>query len=256
MRSYAEWEQLSRDFHARVQVEVPEHANAWRLFENLTDQPFPYHPTHAVPEDGITAFYRSLQNAKGGMHNLPFLIDIGVEGFLHKAEALKLYEMAFYARGDVLELGTHKGLSTSIMAQALHDKGGGRLETSDIDEATNPIAKANLADKPGNDRVTFHLVDAAETMDRLIAEGRQFGFIFIDHWHGYEATFEAARRVPACLKPGGHVMFHDFFDPANSDPEHVYGVYQAFLDTLGQDKTFVYAGAAGSSAIFAKTGTA
>jgi hypothetical protein len=41
----------------------------------------------------------------------------------------------------------------------------------------------------------------------------------------------------------------------NADPEHVYGVYQAFLDTLGQDKAFVYAGAAGSSAIFAKTGT-
>jgi hypothetical protein len=44
------------------------------------------------------------------------------------------------------------------------------------------------------------------------------------------------------LADGGYVMFHDFFDPSNQDPDHLYGVFQAVLDTIGQDVQFVIAG--------------
>jgi predicted O-methyltransferase YrrM len=51
-------------------------------------------------------------------------------------------------------------------------------------------------------------------MDHLISDGRMYGFIFIDHWHGYYATHDAVRRIPALLSPGGYVMFHDFLTRA------------------------------------------
>jgi hypothetical protein len=83
-----------------------------------------------------------------GMHGLPFLINLGIEGYQHEAEALKFYEMSYFARGHILELGTHKGLPTSILAHAPHD---------------------------------FKLLDAKAAMDDLIAASRKFAFIFIDH---------------------------------------------------------------------------
>jgi predicted O-methyltransferase YrrM len=252
MTTHEDWRKRSRDYLNRVCAEAPKHASEWKLFEALDCAVAPYRPIHAVPDDGISEYNRRLAAAKGGMHGSPFLIDIGIEGFLHKEEALKLYEMAYYASGDILELGTHKGLSTSILVQALHDRGNGEIVTIDINKATNKVAMANLARSPGAKRVNFMLTDAKAGMDKLTAEGRIFAFVFVDHWHGYEATYDAALRVYGLLSAGRHVMFHDFFDPSNADPEHVYGVYQAVIDVFGTDPRFIFAGAAGSSALFVK----
>lgn len=178
------------------------------------------------------------------------LIELGIEGYLRREDALKLYELAFSTSGDVLEAGTNKGLSTSIIAQALHDRGTGAIETIELDPANSNDAKANVQGKPGFERVTFTASDATKRMTELAGEGRKYGFIFIDHWHGYQATFEAAELVKRLLSPGGYVMFHDFLDPGNANRRHVYGVYQAVLDTIVDDKRFEFAGTSGCCAIF------
>ena len=77
------------------------------------------------------------------------LIDIGVDGYLWKPEAMTLYEIAYFTRGDVLELGTFRGLSTSIIAHALHDPGSGTLITCDLDPASTAASRANIAHLPG-----------------------------------------------------------------------------------------------------------
>ncbi|MCL4190227.1 MAG: hypothetical protein KJZ87_00670 [Thermoguttaceae bacterium] len=41
-----------------------------------------------------------------------------IPGWLRREDALKLYELAFFAPADILELGSFHGLSTSILAQA------------------------------------------------------------------------------------------------------------------------------------------
>jgi SAM-dependent methyltransferase len=247
--SFATWSQRSRNYLDRIRAEAPAHVADWKLFDELNHAGAAFKPHFDRPPG---AFYRRIEQAPGGLLGLPFLIDLGIEGFLHKSEALKLYEMGFHTRGDVLELGTHKGLSTSILAQALHDRGSGKLVTVDIAPATNEAAKFNLSPLPGNERVDFRLLDASAAMDGLKAEQRSFGFIFVDHWHGYDATYEAAARVSDLLWAGGFVMFHDFFDASNRDPEHVYGVYQAVIDKLGEDPDFMFDGAAGGAALFRK----
>jgi predicted O-methyltransferase YrrM len=89
--------------------------------------------------------------------------------------------MAYFSEGDVLELGTHKGLSTAIIAGALEDSGsGGAVETIDIDAAANVDARKNVSSRRGADRVKFIVKDATKHLDELIAEQRQFGFIFVD----------------------------------------------------------------------------
>ena len=72
----------------------------------------PYQRTFDFPGDYINAAHHRFATCQqdGG------LIDVGIEGWLLPDDALKLYEMVYFADGDILELGTYKGLSTSIMA--------------------------------------------------------------------------------------------------------------------------------------------
>jgi len=207
-------------------------------FQDITigGNPRPYHPTFSFPGEYVTPQHRAIGEAPRGCAGVPGLINLGIEGFLWPEEALKLYELAYCGSGDVLELGTHKGLSTSILAGALEDRGSGNLETVDIDEAANQAAQRNVLARPGGSRVTFTLKDATIRLGELQAAGRVFGLIFVDHWHGYAETAEAAKAARApLLAPGGFVMFHDFLDPGNIDPDHVYGVYDAVRDTISEE---------------------
>lgn len=198
----------------------------------------------------LTPRHKQIALAPGGMNGMPFALDLGIPGYLLRADALKIYELAYTASGDVLELGTFKGLSASVIAHALEDRGSGLLETVDIDDDSNVQARAYLDTLPGGERVTFTLKDAAERMDELTAEGRKFGYVFIDHWHGYDVTRAACERLPALLNDGACVQFHDFSDASNSDPDHIYGVYQAVLDTLCEDARFSFEGLCGCTAVF------
>lgn len=87
-------------------------------------------------------------------------------------------------------------------------------------------------------------------MNELAVQGKKYGFIFIDHWHGYQATIDAAELAKKLRVDGGFVMFHDFLDPGNADRRHVYGVYQAVLDRIVDDDRFSFAGVSGCCAIF------
>jgi predicted O-methyltransferase YrrM len=239
------WVERSRQYGASLQH------GAWQTLDALGQQAAPYVPTHSFPGDRIDPFHASFDSVPLGKMGVPFLIDIGIDGFLLKDEALKLYEMAYFSSSNVIELGTHKGLSTSIIAKALTQSGrrNRNFETIDIDVIRNIVARKNVGFWR-NRWVKFSLMDATKRLDQIIAEGRKAGFIFVDHWHGYKETLEAAERTTHLLVDGGYVMFHDFLDPGNNTPGHPYGVYPAVLDALGNDKRMKFACLCGSSAVF------
>ena len=139
-----------------------------------------------------------------------------------------------------------------MIASALNDRCSGLLETVDIDAVAGEAARVNVRGRPGGERVTFTLRDATTRLDELINEGRRFGLIFVDHWHGYRETYEAADRGRLLLQPGGFILFHDFLDPGNVDPAHPYGVLDAVRDVLGRDSSMAFEGTCGSSALFRK----
>lgn len=240
--SYADWISRSHAFGEVLKKNGSAAASQWFPLDRLRFAPF----SGEILNDS----HRQISEAKTGHQGSDILIDLGIEGYLRREDALKLYELAFKSQGNVLEAGTNKGLSTSIIAQALHDKGVGRIETIELDRANSEKAKANLASRAGFGRVTFTVSDATARMTELAKTGQKYGFIFIDHWHGYQATVEAAELVKQLLLPSGYVMFHDFLDPGNANRRHVYGVYQAVLDTIVLDERFEFAGTSGCCAIF------
>ena len=226
-----------------------QHADTWLELDKLRVV-LPYRKTFRFPGRHVRRFHKALADAPDGRMGLAGLIDIGVDGYLWKPEAMKLYEIAYFTRGDVLELGTFRGLSTSIIAHALHDRGSGTLITCDLDPASTAASRANIAHLPGGDRIEFRSGDGTACMDSLIAAGRRFGMIFVDHWHGYDATREAALRAEQLISPGGFVLFHDYTDGHSADPSHPNKVYQGVRDTIAQSKNFRFSQICASMGVF------
>lgn len=89
------------------------------------------------------------------------------------------------------------------------------------------------------------------TIISLIAAGRRFGMIFVDHhWHGYEATREAALRAEALISPGGFALFHDYTDGNSADPTHPNKVYQGVRDTIAKSENFRFSQICASMGVF------
>ena len=110
-------------YREETRVQLSE-AGAWR----------PYVKTYEFKGDAISRYHSALASAPCGRMGAPSCIDIGIDGYLDRLEAMKLYELAYYCNGDILELGTFRGLSSSIFARALEDRGArGCIDTCDID---------------------------------------------------------------------------------------------------------------------------
>ena len=81
-----------------TRVEIQD-CGAWRA----------YVKTFRFPGKYISGFHAQLAGAPLGRMGVPFCIDLGVDGFLARDEAMKLYELAFFAPGDVLGAGHVQG---------------------------------------------------------------------------------------------------------------------------------------------------
>ena len=224
------------------------HPETWVEFDSLRCVR-PYRKTFRFPGHA-TGFHASLATAPTGRMGVPGLIDLGVDGFLWPEEAMKLYELAYFTSGDVLELGTFNGLSTSILANALHDRDSGSLVTCDIEPSFTAIARTNTAHRPGGERIEFQTGDATALMDKLADRGRIFEMMFVDHWHGYDATREAATRAGRLLSPGGYILFHDYTDGNSNDPNHPNKVFQAVRDTIATSDRFRFLQVCASMGVF------
>ncbi|KJS17088.1 MAG: hypothetical protein VR69_06105 [Peptococcaceae bacterium BRH_c4b] len=178
------------------------------------------------------------------------LIDMGIDGWLRRQDALKLYEMSFFARGDILELGCYKGLSTSILSQANYDSGFKKnILSIDLNNTAVEATKQTLSNQGLQERVSVIRDDAVNYVCQLAQEGKNFDFIFIDHSHAYEPVFEVCKELQHIVAPGGFCLFHDYNDIRNINPdEKDYGVFQAVND--GLDKNFEFYGIYGCTALF------
>lgn len=181
------------------------------------------------------------------------LIRDAVPGFLRPADALALYEHAYFARGDVLEMGSAWGLSATILGRALRNSGRRARVTSleiapEFHSATaNAVAEAGLSD-----RHEGILGDAGAEADRLIARGRGFGFAFVDHDHAYVPTRRAGEQLRVLLEPGGYALFHDFNDERNRSDPADYGVHRA-VDELARGPHFDFVGTIGCCALLRRS---
>jgi predicted O-methyltransferase YrrM len=216
----------------------------------------PYKPTFAFNGDFINDHHRFYATCPVN----GICIDIGIVGWLQQADALKLYEMAYFAKGDILELGCHKGLSTSILSQANYDTGRKkRIITNDLSGDCIQHTRKTLTDRNLADGVDFQQGDSAQVCRQLIRQRRRFDFVFIDHSHDYVPVLEVCQELKALVNPGGLCLFHDYNDSRNRAPDDQdygndkYGVYQGVDHGLARG-AFEFYGCFGCTGLFRARG--
>jgi cephalosporin hydroxylase len=174
-----------------------------------------------------------------------------IKGWLRRADALKLYELAYFVRGDILELGSYHGLSTTILSEAsLRSPYRKRIYSVDMDPKCVKQTERNLRSKGLSQGVTTICAEATTAVKSLGAEGKMFEFVFIDHSHAYEPVYTVCRELDKVMLKGGFCLFHDFNDSRNREVQNKdYGVYQAVTEALDVTK-FEFYGIYGCTALY------
>jgi len=143
-----------------------------------------------------------------------------IEGLLYTEDAQKLYELAWFASGPILEIGTFRGQSTAVMAAALEDAGNSaRIVSVDIDAAGLAAARASLDRLGFGERVTLVHGEAPRLL--RAAPAPRPGLVFVDGDH----TLRGVRADLAALEPavpsGVIVAMHDYEGYEDEDPSSV-----------------------------------
>jgi len=216
----------------------------------------PYRPTFGFPGQYIDAAQRRLATSplKDGhliqLENSPWFGQT-IQGWLRREDALKLYEIAHFVKGDILELGCFHGLSTSILSRANrtspHPK---RIESVDLSPHAVRRARWNLWRQGLKAGVSLFVGDALVEVRRRADRGARFGMVFVDHSHAYVPVYEVCRELRRIVPAGGFCLFHDFNDPRNFDPaDEDHGVYQAVAHGLASAE-FEFYGIYGCLALY------
>ncbi len=219
------------------------------LLSQLGQHFSPYRPTFSKDVEYINENHRyySICPTQGG------LIQINIQGFLRPADALKLYELAYHSQGNILEMGSAWGLSTSILCQAVADSRRSQHVVSlEIDPQFHQQTQAQLNQRQLAQHCQTYLCDALEFCSTLIQDKQQFGFAFIDHCHSYKATCVTCQQLFQLIRPGGFVLFHDFNDERNRTHFPEFGVYQGVTENF-TDHTFIFSGLFGCAALYRKS---
>jgi predicted O-methyltransferase YrrM len=132
-----------------------------------------------------------------------------VPGWLTPADAMKLYELAFFATGAILEIGTYCGKSAITMATAISDAGRrGPVVSVDTDPGAIMLAH-RYAQAHG---VQQEVVFVCQSADRFIEAVPAFrpSLVFVDGDHSAEGVRVDLEALAPCLLPGALLLFHDY----------------------------------------------
>jgi Methyltransferase domain len=137
---------------------------------------------------------------------------------MEPGDADKLFELASAADGPILEIGTYHGKSAVLMALAVRDAGhDSTICTLEVDTAAIRAAKKQAERHGVADGIVF-IRATASAFARACGWFRP-ALTFVDGDHRREGV-EADLSVLSTLVPaGGTILFHDFVDPLNDDPQ-------------------------------------
>lgn len=126
---------------------------------------------------------------------------------------------------NAIEIGTFTGYSSMWVASVLPE--GGKLIACDVSEQWTAIARRYWQEAGLEQKVDLRLAPAIETLDALLAEGREgtFDFVFIDaDKTNYDNYYERTLRL---LRAGGLIAVDNTLwdgkvaDPDVQDPDTV-----------------------------------
>jgi predicted O-methyltransferase YrrM len=170
-------------------------------------------------------------------------------GWLLDDDALKLYELAYFSPGPVLEIGTYRGKSAILMAGALRDAGREESIVSlDVDVDSLRVAMSLARERGLAERLALAR-GTAEGLFRAFPAMRP-RFVFLDGDHSRRGVARDLRALRDRVPVEGLLLLHDYHDARNADPAELdYGVVEAVEESwVARDCEFV--GVFGCSALF------
>ena len=158
---------------------------------------------------------------------------------------MALFELAYFAAGDILEFGSAWGLSTSVLGRAIRNSGRSNRVASIEWDPDFQRATARTMQCAKLSRFYDGLAGPAhEWTATLVNSKRRFGLVFVDHDHSYDATRQVCAALPDLLTAEGIAVFHDFNDERNRTETSQYGIYQA-VSELSTRPDFAFVGVIG-----------
>lgn len=155
-----------------------------------------------------------------------------IRGKLEKADHFKLYEIGYFSRGPVLEIGRLHGKSTVLLALGVRDGSApGPVVSIEREDRYLPWAVRHLKKFGLSNRVELIQGDSSAEIQ---AAGGTFDSIFLDGDTSYEGASRDLDAMLGRVRPRGVVAVHNYFHQANESGE--YGVKRAVderVDRLG-----------------------
>ena len=135
----------------------------------------------------------------------------GVRGWLHRGEAIELYELARAAdSGSIVEIGSYHGRSTICLA--LGARAGGTRRVIAIDPQTLEVGQQAKLDKNLCNAGVRDLVDIVAStshMARALIPDCSVGLLFVDGSHEYDDVRQDIEDWTSALIPGAVAAFND-----------------------------------------------
>jgi predicted O-methyltransferase YrrM len=140
-----------------------------------------------------------------------------INGLMYPQDALKLYELAWFSSGPILEIGTYHGLSAAVMARSLNDSDNPQpIYSLDVDPAALAQAKQNLSSQGMLDRVTLAEASAREFV-RVFPDFRPM-FVFVDGDHTLSGVVSDLEVLYEIVPRGGIIAMHDYEGYSHAEP--------------------------------------
>lgn len=129
-----------------------------------------------------------------------------------------------------IETGTHKGLSTHYIAQALEDNKEGHVVTCDPIDWNQP---GIFSQSPLNHRITYKKLRGKDLFSDDSIKAPVVDFLFIDGYHGKKDVIEEIEYFFPYLTKNAIVVFHDCDDEPISNTEMVNAaIFEKGLKTV------------------------
>jgi predicted O-methyltransferase YrrM len=114
-----------------------------------------------------------------------------------------------------IEVGLALGMSALFLCQAVMRRDGRHLAIDPFQqESWNGAGLRTLRDAGVDDVVEVIEEESQLALPRLVSEGRQFDFAFVDGDHRFEGVFLDLYYMTRLVKPGGLVVVDDMWMPA------------------------------------------
>jgi predicted O-methyltransferase YrrM len=114
-----------------------------------------------------------------------------------------------------IEVGLALGMSALFFSQAVLQSGGRHVAIDPFQqESWNGAGLRTLRDAGVEDVVEVIAEESQLALPRLVAEGREFDFTFVDGDHRFEGVFLDLYFMTRLVKPGGLVLVDDMWMPA------------------------------------------